>query len=90
MAIWTNDRYVANPHRVVNPPDVDRYSHAAVRDTPFHARIECLETCLAPASRRATSRWWLGRTCCSRFDNTHSYRNEFLDAHNRAVAAAYR
>jgi len=25
MAIWTNDRYVSNPHRVVNPIDVDRY-----------------------------------------------------------------
>ena len=26
----------------------------------------------------------------SRFDNTHSYRNEILEVHNRSVAEAFR
>ncbi len=46
MAIWTNDRYVSNPHRVINPPDVDRYSMPLFVTPPFHTRIECLDTCL--------------------------------------------
>jgi len=90
MAIWTNDRYVSNPHRVVNPPDVDRYSMPLFVTPPFHARIECLETCLAPGETPRYEPMVAGPYLLSRFDNTHSYRNEILDTHNREVTDAYR
>jgi isopenicillin N synthase-like dioxygenase len=90
MAIWTNDRYVSNPHRVINPPDDDRYSMPLFVTPPFHARIECLETCLAPGEVPRYEPMVAGPYLLSRFDNTHSYRNEILDAHNRATANAYR
>ena len=90
MAIWTNDRYVSNPHRVINPPAVDRYSMPLFVTPPFHARIECLETCLEPGEVPRYEPMVAGPYLLSRFDNTHSYRNEILDAHNRSVAETYR
>ena len=90
MAIWTNDRYVSNPHRVINPPDIDRYSMPLFVTPPFHARIECLETCLEPGESPRYEPMVAGPYLLARFDNTHSYRNEILDAHNRSVADAYR
>jgi isopenicillin N synthase-like dioxygenase len=89
MAIWTNDRYVSNPHRVINPPDVDRYSMPLFVTPPFHARIECLDTCLAPGDAPRYAPMEAGPYLLSRFDNTHSYRNDILDEHNRSVAQAY-
>ena len=64
MAIWTNDRWVSNPHRVVNPPGVDRYSAVLFVTPPFNLRIETLPTCLGPGVRRATDHWWPARPCC--------------------------
>jgi isopenicillin N synthase-like dioxygenase len=90
MAIWTNDRYVSNPHRVVNPPDVDRYSMPLFVTPPFHARIECLQTCLAPGETPRYAPMDAGPYLLSRFDNTHSYRNEILEEHNREVARTLR
>jgi isopenicillin N synthase-like dioxygenase len=90
MAIWTNDRYVSNPHRVINPPDLDRYSMPLFVTPPFHARIECLTTCVAPGEAPRYAPMVAGPYLLSRFDNTHSYRNEILEEHNRGVAEAYR
>jgi isopenicillin N synthase-like dioxygenase len=90
MAIWTNDRYVSNPHRVINPPATDRYSMPLFVTPPFHARIECLETCLAPGESPRYEPMVAGPYLLSRFDNTHSYRNEILEEHNRGTAGAYR
>lgn len=86
MAIWTNDRWVSNPHRVVNPPGVDRYSSPLFVTPPFHLRIEALATCLAPGEQPRHAPLVSGPYLLSRFDGTHSYRNELLEAHNRAVS----
>jgi isopenicillin N synthase-like dioxygenase len=85
MAIWTNDRWVSNPHRVVNPPGVDRYSAVLFVTPPFHLRIETLPTCLDAdcASRHAPL--IAGRYLLSRFDGTHAYRNPLLEEHNRGT-----
>ena len=83
MAIWTNDRWVSNPHRVVNPPGVDRYSSPLFVTPPFHLRIETLETCLADGEAPRHEPMVSGPYLLSRFDGTHSYRNELLEAHNR-------
>jgi len=83
MAIWTNDRWVSNPHRVVNPPGVDRYSSPLFVTPPFHLEIETLSTCLADGEVPNHEPMVTGPYLMSRFDGTHSYRNELLEEHNR-------
>lgn len=82
MAIWSNDRWVSNPHRVVNPAGVDRYSSPLFVTPPFHLQIETLETCLADGEQSRHEPMVTGPYLLSRFDGTHSYRNELLEAHN--------
>ncbi len=53
LARWTNDRWVSTMHRVVNPDPADaptsrRQSMPFFHNANFHARVECLPTCLAP------------------------------------------
>lgn len=74
MAIWTNDRWVSNPHRVVNPPGVDRYSSPLFVTPPFHLRIETLPTCLDADGRSRHAPLVAGPYLLSRFDGTHAYR----------------
>jgi len=86
MSIWTNDRWVSNPHRVVNPPNQDRYSVPLFVTPPFHLRIETLPTCLDADGSSHHEPLVSGPYLLSRFDGTHSYRNELLEEHNRATA----
>ncbi|MFT4656174.1 MAG: isopenicillin N synthase-like dioxygenase [Candidatus Aldehydirespiratoraceae bacterium] len=79
MAIWTNDRWISNPHRVVNPPGVDRYSSPFFVTPPFHLEISCLIDDQVPKHEPMVS----GPYLLSRFDGTHAYRNELLEEHNR-------
>ncbi len=81
MAIWTNDRWVSNPHRVVNPPATDRYSSPLFVTPPFHLEIETLATCRDTPLRHEPM--VTGPYLLSRFDGTHSYRNDLLDEHNQ-------
>jgi isopenicillin N synthase-like dioxygenase len=52
MQRWTNDRWRSTMHRVVLPPAGSgpsrRQSMALFHNANFHARIECLPTCLGP------------------------------------------
>ncbi len=81
MAIWTNDRWVSNPHRVVNQPNTDRYSSPLFVTPPFHLRIETLPTCRDETLRHDPM--ISGPYLLSRFDGTHSYRNDLLEEHNQ-------
>lgn len=78
MAIWTNDRWVSNPHRVVNPPGVDRYSSPLFVEPGFHVRIETLPTCLDADGSSRHQPVTTGPYLLSRFDGTHTYRNPLL------------
>lgn len=79
MAIWTNDRWVSNPHRVVNPAGVHRYSSPLFVEPWFHLRIEALPTCVPPGERPRHDPVVVGPYLLGRFDGTHSYRNPLLD-----------
>jgi isopenicillin N synthase-like dioxygenase len=52
IAKWTNDRWVATPHRVVNPSRDDaandRLTIAFFQNPNHDALIECIPTCLGP------------------------------------------
>jgi isopenicillin N synthase-like dioxygenase len=74
MAIWTNDRWVSNAHRVVNPPGIDRYSSALFVTPPFHLRIETLPTCLDDSGGSRHPPLLAGPYLLDRFDGTHAYR----------------
>lgn len=74
MAIWTNDRWVSNPHRVVNPVGADRYSSPLFVTPPFHLRIETLPTCLDADGSSRHAPLVSGPYLLSRFDGTHAYR----------------
>jgi isopenicillin N synthase-like dioxygenase len=78
MAIWTNDRWVSNPHRVVNPPGRDRYSSPLFVEPGFHLRIETLPTCLDEDGTSRHGPVVTGPYLLSRFDGTHAYRNPLL------------
>ncbi len=81
MSIWTNDRWVSNPHRVVNPRDTDRYSMPLFVTPPFGAEISCLPACLASGESPRYEPLTAGPYLLSRFDATHSYRNPLLAEH---------
>jgi isopenicillin N synthase-like dioxygenase len=83
MAIWTNDRWVSNPHRVINPPQTDRYSIPMFVTPPYWANIECLPSCLAAGETPRHQPMLSGPYLLSRFDSTHSYRNELLAEFNQ-------
>lgn len=82
MAIWTNDRWVSNPHRVVNPTGVDRYSSPLFVTPPYHLRIEPLASCVEAGDRPHYDAQVSGPYLLARFDGTHSYRNPLLDQYN--------
>ena len=43
---WSNDVYVSTPHKVVSPPNKDRYSIAFFLDPNPDANVACLPTCV--------------------------------------------
>ncbi len=80
MAIWTNDRWVSNPHRVVNPTGADRYSSPLFVEPDFHLRVEALPACVPNGTAPRHEPVQVGPYLLGRFDGTHSYRNPLLDA----------
>ena len=47
MQHWTNDRFRATPHRVVNNTGEERVSFAFFGNTNYHTMIECISSCCA-------------------------------------------
>jgi isopenicillin N synthase-like dioxygenase len=60
----------------------DRYSMPLFVTPPYHARIECLPTCVGNGAKYPPMQ--AGTYLTSRFDATHSYRNKLLMAYNAA------
>ena len=68
MMVWTNDRWLSNLHRVVNPPPdlrtgTRRQSIAFFVQPNYDALIECIQTCKVPGepARHAPVRAWQHR-----------------------------
>ena len=45
MSRWTNDRFRATRHRVINTSGKERVSFACFGNTNYHAEIECIPSC---------------------------------------------
>jgi isopenicillin N synthase-like dioxygenase len=50
MARWTNERFQATPHRVINRTGRERYSIPFFFDPDYDTVVECLPTCQEPGN----------------------------------------
>lgn len=51
MRRWTNDRFLATAHRVINRSGVERYAIPFFMDCNYDFRMECLPTCQSPDNK---------------------------------------
>jgi len=74
MAVWSNDRFVSTPHRVVNRSGGDRYSIPFFFDPGMDTRVSCLPGCHGPDNppRHAPVRY--GDYLMARLDRNYDYR----------------
>ena len=68
VPVWSGGRWRSTPHRVVNPPDRDRYSIAYFFDPSMDARIAPLDGSPNPSSFR------FGDHVMAQLDATYDYR----------------
>ncbi|MFQ5785197.1 MAG: isopenicillin N synthase family dioxygenase [Alphaproteobacteria bacterium] len=74
MARWTNDRFAATLHRVVNVSGRDRYSAVVFFDPNFDVEVACLESCQSPDDPPRYAPTTSGAHLLRRFNDTFTYR----------------
>jgi isopenicillin N synthase-like dioxygenase len=79
MERWTNGRFPATPHRVINASGQERYSMPFFFDPNWEAEIACLPSCLEPGEVPRYPPVQAGPYLQSRFDATFDYRKESIE-----------
>lgn len=74
MARWTNGRFQATPHRVINTSGRERYSMPFFFDPNWDALIEALPGTVPPGEAPRFAPVLAGPYLQSRFDDTFAYR----------------
>lgn len=73
LARWSNDRFVATPHRVINASAQERYSLPFFVDPNFDADLTVLPTCVSEANPARYLPTTAGRYFLDRINSTFSY-----------------
>lgn len=74
LARWSNDRFVATPHRVINTSAQVRYSLPFFVDPNFDTDLTVLPTCTSEANPARHAPTTAGRYFLDRIDSTFSYQ----------------
>ena len=74
MSRWTNDRYKATLHRVINTSGKLRHSAAFFMDPDYTAKVECLPSCCADDSPAKYGAIVAGEYMDQRFLETTTFR----------------
>lgn len=74
MARWTNGRFAATRHRVINASGRERYSLPFFFDPNYDTLVEVLPACLAPGEAPRFAPVLAGDYLISRYDETFAYR----------------
>lgn len=73
MARWTNDRYRATKHRVLNAAQTDRYSIPFFVEPNYDTPVETIASCLAPGEAPRYDPVVSGEYLMSRFAATYEH-----------------
>lgn len=74
LARWTNGRFAATPHRVINRSGRERYSMPFFFDPNFDALVECLPSCLEEGEAPKFDPVLAGEYLIGRYNDTFAYR----------------
>lgn len=74
LARWTNGRFAATPHRVINRSGQERYSMPFFFDPNFDTLVECLPGCLLPGQNPRFAPVLAGEYLIGRYNDTFAYR----------------
>ena len=74
LARWTNGRFAATPHRVINRSGRERYSMPFFFDPNFDALVECLPSCLEEGETPKFDPVLAGEYLIGRYNDTFAYR----------------
>lgn len=76
LALWTNNVFASNPHRVVNSSGRERYSIAMFYDPHYDTKIEPLPGCVPAGEKPRYPATTCGAYIKRRFDAAFAYRKK--------------
>lgn len=85
MSRWTNDQYEATFHRVINRNKKERYSIAFFMDPDYHARVECLGSCMSETRPAKYPPIVAGEYMNKRFYETTTFREHKKESNNQDI-----